>query len=407
MDLLENPLIAQNKGSMDSLPKGVQDAASSVSGFVSNKADSVKNFFSAGTSNFSLASLPQKVGEGAQKLLGSFGSLSPFKNMTNGLPTGALANQLTQNGLSIGKGQTLSGGQSTTAPRENLDDIVILLESTISEEYVRFSVSPRVSESRQANYHEINITHHPGTILKYEKTSSRSWTISAKFVSRTQEEASNNQRDLNIIRAWVMPFYGSGTEKNDSSMLGAPPAVLKLSGYGERNIAPIPVVLESYSTSWPNDIDYLPTNSGDPVPVIMEIELTLKESYSPAEYSNFNLFAYKSGDVSKAFTGSRYTRMPSKIGNSNGVADTSEPTILGKIPAMSGKIPTASDLAGAVAGKAGGGLSDLMGKVKDIGNKIGAGISGLKMPTSIGTALSSGDAQKSFEQFQKSGSNSA
>ena len=346
MDLLENPIITQQKGSLNSLPSSVTEAASSVSGFVSNKADSVKNFFASGTSNFSIASIPQKVGEGAQKLLGSFGSLSPFKNVTNGLPTGDLASLLAQQGIGVGSGQTLSGGENMRQPRENIDGIVILLTSTISKEYVRFDVSPRVAESRQATYHEINITHHPGTILKYEKTNSRGWSVSAKFVSRTQEEATQNQANLNIIRSWVMPYYGEGTAQNDPGMLGAPPAVLKLSGYGAKNISPIPVVLESYSTNWPNDVDYLPTNDGEPFPVIMEIELTLKESYSPAEYSNFNLFAYKTGDLTEAFTGTKFN--VSTSGKANSKTSTNEPQILGNVAGESTKAK-ASSLAGSAS----------------------------------------------------------
>lgn len=347
MDLLENPIINQQKGSLSSLPSSVTEAASSVSGFVSNGTNSVKNFFAAGTSNFSIASIPQKVGEGAQKLLGSFGSLSPFKNVTNGLPTGDLASLLAQQGIGVGSGQTMSGGENMQQPRENIDDIVIILTSTISSEYVKFDVSPRVSESRQANYHEVNITHHPGTILKYEKTSSRGWSISAKFVSRTQEEATQNQKNLNIIRSWVMPYYGEGTAKNDPGMLGAPPAVLKLSGYGSKNISPIPVVLENYSTNWPNDVDYLPTNDGEPFPVIMEIELTLKESYSPAEYSNFNLFAYKTGDLSEAFTGSKFN-VTTVSGKANGKTATDQPQILGNMGGQSTK-DKATSLAGSAS----------------------------------------------------------
>lgn len=389
MDLLENEVITGQKASGNLSIGGV--TSKDVGNFVSGKVNDVQNFFKAGTSNFDIASIPTKVGEGAKKLLGSFGSLSPFKNLSNGLPTGDLAKQLAQQGIGIGAGQTLSGGENLAAPRENLDDIVIVLESTISSDYVRFDVSPRVSESRQANYHEINITHHPGTILKYEKTSSRSWTISARFVSRTQEEATINQEDLNIIRSWVMPFYGGGTEKNDPSMLGAPPPVLKLSGYGAKNISPIPVVLESYSTSWPNDIDYLPTNTGDPFPVIMEIELTLKESYSPAEYSKFNLFAYKTGDLSEAFSGAKFEAKTS-AGAANEKSDTSEPSVLGGGTAsIIGKSPAAalsgiqSQAQGMVssaqgfANQATGMLTKVEAEVKaKIGTSITSGISLVK-----------------------------
>ena len=310
--------------------------------------------FLSSFSNFDLASAATKITEGASKMLSSFGSLANFKNLANGLPSANLSALLAQQGIGMGKGQALSDYTETAAARSNNDDVVVLLESTISDDFVRFSVSPRIGESRHATYSEINLIHHPGGILKYDRTSARAWSISARFVSRTPAEASVNQADLNIIRSWVMPFYGEGTEIDDPSKLGAPPPVLKISGYGVKNISPIPVVLESYSTNWPNDVDYINTLEGEPFPVIMDIELTLKESYSPAEYSRFNLAGYKSGILPFAFLGISAKELASaKARSANEKTSTSEPSILGNTAAMKG-VPTASDLSSAVADQSSG-----------------------------------------------------
>lgn len=258
-------------------------------------------------SNFNLASIPQKVGEGAKKLFSSLGGIGKFNNISNGLPQADLASQLAAQGIGVGNGQVLSDYTNTDAPRTSNDDVIVKLQSTVTDEIVKLVVSPRISESRSAQYSEVNITHHPGGILKYEKTNSRSWNVSAKLVSRTQSEASENQKLLNIVRGWVMPYYGAGTEKHSPEKLGAPPPIIKFSGYGVKNISPIPTVVESYNTSWPNDVDYIPTLNGDPFPVIMDIEITLKEAYSPGEYSRFNLFAYKSGILEDAFSGEKFS----------------------------------------------------------------------------------------------------
>ena len=335
----------------DFLPKGVSDAASSIGDSISSGAHSVGDFISKGTSNFSLAGVGQKLSEGAGKLMGSFGNVLGFKNLAGGSPTADLADLLKQQGIGIGAGQTLAGGTETAAPRENIDDVVVSLISTVTGDAVFFEASPRVSESRSAQYTELNITHHPGSILKYDKTASRGWSVNARLVSRTPAEATKNQVYLNIIRSWVMPFYGSGTEAADAKLLGAPPPILKFSGYGPKNIAPVPVVMESYSTNWPNDVDYIPTDDGTPFPVILDIDVTLKEAYSPKEYSGFDLFAYKSGDLGAAFT-SESAFGNAKGSRSNGKTDTSEPPVLGAVPGMAGTDP-AKALAGAVSGVAG------------------------------------------------------
>ena len=357
----------------DFLPKVGDSVSSTMSGIgssLSNAASSASNFIQNGTSNFSLASMSTKIGEGASKMLGSFGSLMGFKNVAPNLPTADLATLLQQQGIGIGAGQTLSDNTELAAPRSDNSDVVVILQSTISPEYVRLNASPRISENRSAQYSEVNLIHHPGSILKYERTSSRSWGVSAKLVSRNQQEASENQAILNIIRGWVMPYYGEGTEKNDPDKLGAPPPVLMFSGYGEKNISKIPVVLESYNNDWPNDVDYIPTLTGDPFPVVMDVSINLKECYSPAEYSNFNLFAYKSGALSQAFTGGEFK--VSSGSTANGNIDTSEPSILGNVTSISG-VASANDL----ANKASNALSGAVGTVKD---KLSAVASSLSNP---------------------------
>lgn len=334
----------------DFLPKAgesISSTATSIGNSISDAAGSATKFITGGTSNFNLANMTTKIGESASKMLGSFGSLMGFKNVAANLPSADLASLLKQQGIGVGAGQTLLNANEAAFVRESNNDVVVVLESTISSEYIKFRVSPRISESRSAQYSEVNLIHHPGSILKYERTASRSWNVSAKLVSRNQQEASENQNILNMLRGWVMPFYGAGTEQNDPDKLGAPPPVLLFSGFGENNIGKIPVVLESYSTDWPNDCDYIPTMTGDPFPVVMDITVNLKESYSPAEYSNFNLFAYKSGWLSEAFKGNQVAF--SEFSMANEIVPTNEPAILGQTKAITGT-PTANALSGLVSG---------------------------------------------------------
>lgn len=174
-------------------------------------------------------------------------------------------------------------------------------------EFVRFNVTPVIGESREATYEEVAIVHHPGQILRYKSSSTRSWSLNTKLISRNPEEASKNLKTLNLIRGWVMPYYGYGTAETDPNRLGAPPDILLFSAYGAKMIPEHPTVLVSYNTSYPNDIDYIQTDSsfGDvvPFPVILNIDLTLKEAWSPIEYSSFDLKSYKRGDLKAAFSG--------------------------------------------------------------------------------------------------------
>ncbi len=228
--------------------------------------------------------------------------------------------------------------------------------------------------------------------FKYEKTSNRSWSVSARLVSRTQGEASLNQYYLNVIRGWLMPYYGSGTESLASDKLGAPPPVLKFSGYGPRNISPIPVVLESYDTSWPNDVDYIPTYDGTPFPVIMEINLNLKEAFSPGEFSKFDLYAYKTGDLSTAYGGTAPEAKKPGGSTANAITDTSSPVSIGNMPAISG-VPSIDALSkGALNIPNPTSGFSLAGATSNLKSMLSNGLSGLPK----------GDAEASLKAWQES-----
>lgn len=176
-----------------------------------------------------------------------------------------------------------------------------------------FDVMPKIDESRSVDYESISPIHHPGVILKYRSTGVRSWSVNGRLISRTSAEATKNLAIVNMIRSWTEPWYGEGTARSMSSLLGAPPPILTLTAYGSRAIGPVKCVLKSYNTPWDNAIDYIPTASGEPFPVIMEITLALEESFSPAEYSGFDLIKYKQGDLSStgAFNQAIATYSPS------------------------------------------------------------------------------------------------
>ena len=195
-------------------------------------------------------------------------------------------------------------------------------------------VMPTISESRSVNYEPFSPIHHPGEIMKYRSTSGRKWGIQGRFIARNQQEATLNQIYLNVIRAWTMPFYGNGTDSDEElkRYLGAPPPILTLSAYGSKNISGVKCVLTNYDVSWPNDVDYLPTIDGEPFPVIINISLSLEETWSPSEFSGFDLRKFYAGDLSGAmndFAGRTQLpqkQQPSENTNINNQAPINRPT---------------------------------------------------------------------------------
>jgi len=171
-----------------------------------------------------------------------------------------------------------------------------------------FTVMPDISESQSANYEEAPVIQHPGQIMRFRSTDARRWSITGKFIARTMQEADDLMDQVNMIRTWVMPYYGQGTAMSSAkSLLGAPPAILVFQAYGPRAIGPVNTVLTNFNWSWPSDVDWIQTAGAEPepAPTVLQVQLDLTETWSPREFSSFDILAYRTGIMKKAFDSSR------------------------------------------------------------------------------------------------------
>jgi len=294
------------------------------------------------TTNYAVAGPADKIAEAGDKLL-SQGNIEDFSELAPniGLET---TDGVTSIKDSI-RGEIMAQVGESRSQAQNIFEEAQYVPSTIDMKVtitqepparrpIIFEVMPTISEDGGASYESFTPVHHPGEILKYTGSTARSWQISAQLISRNITEASNNLEMLNIIRSWRMPYYGAGTEENQPELLGAPPPILTLTAYGGRVIGPVKCVMESYSTSWPNDVDYLPAidySSQDgtesrPFPVILSININLKESWSPKEFSGFSMFDYQIGNMPAAFSTIRQpkpTTAPASLNWGGEARDTS------------------------------------------------------------------------------------
>lgn len=265
-------------------------------------ADPIQKSIEANFQSTLSPDLQDAVGGGQFTALSNNGfSQAQTEKMANSLTSGLDVPQLPGMGATEIK-SILGGNLNNDGFLKGVGIYGVRLTSQTSSEVVVFNVMPTIAENRTASYDEVPMPHHPGVLIKYNHSGARTWNVSnIKLISRTIAEADKNQEIINTLRGWMMPYYGLGTEHSAKSKLGAPPDVLIFTAYGDRNIGPIPVVLESASWTWPNDVDYIHTSKGQPFPVIFNIDVQLKEAWSPKEYSGFDLLAYKQGDLRKAY----------------------------------------------------------------------------------------------------------
>lgn len=76
---------------------------------------------------------------------------------------------------------------------------------------VIFINTPQFSESGGVDYTPVMPIHMPGAIQVYKNTQARNFSISHKFISRTQQEASDNMESVQLLRSWRFPFFGIGS----------------------------------------------------------------------------------------------------------------------------------------------------------------------------------------------------
>ena len=211
-----------------------------------------------------------------------------------------------------------------TAPSINPSAIRLIAATSFSngmgDDIVVFDATPTFTENRSVVYSQLSPIHLPGEYQVYRNTKSRTFSIGAKFISTTPEQAELNMIYLQRLRAWCMPYFGKldgisqvvPQPQGGSGLLGAPPDVLYLwayapydngiraastyvDGFGLANINKVPVVLTSLNIEYPQNITYINTTSGVPFPIVMTASIDLAETHSPLQYESFDLMQYKNG----------------------------------------------------------------------------------------------------------------
>lgn len=264
--------------------------------------------------NYTVPSEEQTLAEGANylKSLGNNGNISKLSQnigiQKNVETTPISASQLNKSGIA----ETASSAGTSLDHKVKLEAIdanpptyighqsrLAFMASDISYKIVEFDNMPRVTKSIGVTYEPIDPPHLPAPFQKYKKTDAVTYTIEAVLTSRTSEEAFRNYVFCLNLESWSKPFFGRHQMNADGSRgkLGAPPPVLKLTGY--RGLLDVPVVLTHVDIPKPNDCDWIDTGFNSiPFPTVLQISVSLTETYSADQINAFDLSIYRLGGVS-------------------------------------------------------------------------------------------------------------
>lgn len=192
--------------------------------------------------------------------------------------------------------ETVTSAQRIANPANQSDQDEVWLVSrdgTKNQDSVRLFVTPELNESRTVNYQEISEMRQAGGLLIYIGTAARTYSLTARFVSRTDEEATKTFDWVSLLKGWTTPNKagsGGGLEPSENA-----PEVIKLYGYGEQ-LRGVPVVITSLSVDYPAGVTYIKSSSRSAfVPIIQTVTISLKEARNMEELETFNLTDYKLG----------------------------------------------------------------------------------------------------------------
>jgi len=167
------------------------------------------------------------------------------------------------------------------------------LDSSLS--VVVFEATPDMTESGGTVLIDIGDIRAAASIVIYMGSPSRTFTLNAKFVSRTAAEAATNQNYINILKAWREPTIQAG-----GGIGQAEPETLRLFAYGDV-LKGIPCMVNNISIEYPSDVDYIQTTTAAKanvwVPIIQNVSLSLKEVRSWNDLKTFDYEQFKQGTL--------------------------------------------------------------------------------------------------------------
>jgi hypothetical protein len=189
--------------------------------------------------------------------------------------------------------------------KENNNNLFDVLRTT---DGLVFPYTPLITVAHSANYQPMDIVHSNYPYLAYQNSKIETINVSAQFYVEDTFEARYWVAAVHFLRTLTKMSFGT------SANLGSPPSVVKLSGYGDFVFNNVPVVVQSFEMTLPDDVDYIATGLGFAglgseywndadvssgmswAPVKSTFNIQLHPLYSRKKVNEFNLQDFANGE---------------------------------------------------------------------------------------------------------------
>lgn len=133
-----------------------------------------------------------------------------------------------------------------------------ILEPLKSKYGVIFPYTPQITVSYTASYDTVEPAHSNYKIHNYKHSSVDAINIIGDFTAQDTREANYLLAVIHFFRSVTKMFYG----KDQYPPRGTPPPLCYLSGHGAYGFNNHPIVISSFTLSYPNDVNYINAGAG-------------------------------------------------------------------------------------------------------------------------------------------------
>lgn len=183
---------------------------------------------------------------------------------------------------------------------------------------VIYPYTPQISVTHAARYGSQNLTHSNYTNYFYEGSEVQAINVTGEFTVQTVEEGLYVLACIQFFRSATKMFFGSGSQLDNGGLVGSPPPMVFLNGYGSYYFPNVPCVVTSFQHTMGQDVDYVNIPVGGQVikddngtsgrvsdkytrlPTVSTLAVTLQPIYSRRNLADkFSLDAFARGDLIK------------------------------------------------------------------------------------------------------------
>lgn len=158
---------------------------------------------------------------------------------------------------------------------------------------VIFPYNPTVQVSYVANYDQQNITHSNFKLYFYKDSAVENISITGEFTAQNTEEANYLLAVIHFFKSATKMFYG----QDQNPVNGTPPPICYIDGFGTYQFNKHPVLINNFSYSLPNDVDYI--RASYPPPLIPFSNQYPEKLNERSVYSKDRLIGLQKGGIER------------------------------------------------------------------------------------------------------------